>query len=78
MKIPGRNSALRSKRWLFGLALPLLALSIPVFAELGGDVTTVQNDQARMKGTLKVTEAQAYTIHEITSPEGSIRNGVLK
>jgi len=32
----------------------------------------VQTDQARMKATLKVTEAQAYTVQEITSPEGTV------
>jgi hypothetical protein len=35
---------------------------------LGGDVTSVQQDQAQMKGALKTTEAEAYTTHEITAP----------
>jgi hypothetical protein len=62
----------KSRRWLIGLGLPLLAFSISASAELGGDVASVQNDQARMKATLKVTEAQAYTVQEITSPEGTV------
>lgn len=62
----------KSRRWLISLALPLLAFSISASAELGGDVTSVQNDQVRMKATLKVTEAQAYTVQEITSPEGTV------
>jgi hypothetical protein len=67
-----RTHLAKSRRWLVSLALPLLAFSISASAELGGDVTSVQNDQVRMKATLKVTEAQAYTIQEITSPEGTV------
>jgi len=49
----------------------VLALSLPALAALGGDVTSVQEDQAQMKGTLKTTQASAYTVHEIKSPEGT-------
>jgi hypothetical protein len=53
--------------WM-GIALLMLALPVPALAALGGDVTSVQEDQAQMKGTLKTTEAEAYTTHEITAP----------
>jgi len=53
--------------WM-GVALLMLALPIPALAALGGDVTSVQGDQAQMKGSLKTTEAEAYTTHEITAP----------
>ena len=46
--------------------LSLLALSLPGI--VGGDVTSVQQDQAQMKSTLKTTEAEASTIHELTAP----------
>jgi hypothetical protein len=72
MKTSLLQQTVKSRRWLISLALPLLAFSISASAELGGDVTSVQTDQARMKATLKVTEAQAYTIQEITSPEGTV------
>jgi len=52
--------------WM-GIALLMLALPIPALAALGGDVTSVQEDQAQMKGSLKTTEAEAYTTHEITA-----------
>lgn len=57
--------------WM-GLVLLMLALPIPALAALGGDVTSVQEDQAQMKSTLKTTEAEAYTIHELTAPGKTI------
>jgi hypothetical protein len=53
--------------WM-GIVLLMLALPIPALAALGGDVTSVQADQAQMKSTLKTTEAETYTIHELTAP----------
>jgi len=53
--------------WM-GVALLMLALPIPALAALGGDLTSVQGDQAQMKGSLKTTEAEAYTTHKITAP----------
>jgi hypothetical protein len=53
--------------WM-GIAFLIFALPIPALAALGGDVTSVQHDQAQMKGELKTTEAEAYTTHQITAP----------
>ena len=55
------------KSWtlLMGIALLVLALPVPALAALGGDVASVQEDQAQMKGSLKTIEATAYTLHEI-------------
>jgi len=53
------------------VVLVMLALSLPALAALGGDVTSVQADQAQMKGTLKTTQAAAFTVHEIKAPEGT-------
>jgi Protein of unknown function (DUF2844) len=54
-----------------GIAFLVLSLSLPAFAALGGDVASVRQDQAHMKGTLKTTQAEAYSIHEISAP-GSV------
>ena len=54
-----------------GIALLLLALPLPALAALGGDVASVQEDKAQMKGTLKTTQAEAYSVHEISAP-GSV------
>ena len=57
--------------WM-GIVLLMLTLSLPALAALGGDVSSVQEDQAQMKGTLKTTEADAYTVHEITAPGNTV------
>lgn len=49
----------------------MILLALPAFAELGGNVSTVQNDQVRMKGTVRVTAGQGFAIHEITTPTGT-------
>jgi hypothetical protein len=53
-------------------AATLLALAIPLPAEasLGGDITTVHADQARLQGTLAAAKNSAYTIETITLPTG--------
>jgi hypothetical protein len=53
---------------LMGIVLLMLTLSLPALAALGGDVSSVQEDKAQMKGMLKTTETDAYTVHEITAP----------
>ena len=57
---------------LMGIVLLMLALPLPALAALGGDVSSVQEDQAQMKGTLKTTENDAYTVHEITAAGNTI------
>ena len=57
---------------LMGIVLLMLTLPLPALAALGGDVSSVQEDKAQMKGTLKTTENEAYTIHEITAPGNTV------
>jgi len=54
------------------IAFLMLALPLPALAALGGDVSSVHEDQAQMKGTLKTTEGTAYTLHEIKGAAGSV------
>ena len=70
MKLDSRTSVSRTS--CIGIALLMLALPIPAFAALGGDVTSVHEDQAQMKGTLKTTQAQAYTVHEIKASASTV------
>jgi hypothetical protein len=75
MKSNSRISLSRTtlfKRSRMGIALLMLTLPLPALAALGGDVSSVQEDQAQMKGTLKTTEAQAYTVHEITTAGNTV------
>jgi hypothetical protein len=47
-----------------------LALPLPLSAALGGDVSTVQADQAKMQGTLRTTSADSYAVHDIQASTG--------
>jgi hypothetical protein len=47
--------------------LPCVFLE-PASAALGGDLASVQADGAYMKGTIRTSQAPAYTVHEIESP----------
>jgi hypothetical protein len=48
----------------------LLLLPLPALASLGGDVTSVQADQAKMQGSLRTSSSNSYTIHEIQAATG--------
>jgi hypothetical protein len=48
----------------------LLALAFPVWAALGDNTMSVQNDQARMKGTLRSVAGERFVMHEIRTPAG--------
>jgi uncharacterized protein DUF2844 len=65
-----RISALRIPR--MSIVLLMLALPLPALAALGGDVASVHEDQAQMKGTLKTTQAGAYTVHEIKASANTV------
>jgi hypothetical protein len=53
------------------IAIALVLVSIPARAELGGDVSGIQADQERMKGTRKVSTTAAYSVHEIQAATGT-------
>jgi len=55
-----------------GIVLLILALPLPAMAALGGDVASVQEDRAQMKGTLKTTEGTSFTLHEIKGAAGTV------
>jgi hypothetical protein len=57
--------------WI-GIVFLMLALPLPALAALGGDITSVRQDQAQMKGTLKSTEGTSYTLHEIKGAAGTV------
>jgi len=46
--------------------------ALPARAELGGTVASVENDAARLKGTLRLVAAHAYTQHEIRVSTGHV------
>ena len=54
------------------LSAVMLMIALPAFAGLGEDVSSVQADQAHMQGSLRTTQTQAYTLHEIQAPTGIV------
>ena len=54
------------------IACSLLILSLPssLLASLGGDVTSVRADHAKMQGTLRTSTGNAYTLHQIQTATG--------
>ena len=59
---------------LVGLVLSSLLLPARAAAALGGDVTSVEADRQQMKATKRLVQANdaKYTIHEITTPYGTV------
>ncbi|HUA87937.1 MAG TPA: DUF2844 domain-containing protein [Steroidobacteraceae bacterium] len=45
-------------------------VSLPAFAGLGGDSASVQADMVQLKGTVRVSTAGTFTLHEITANSG--------
>jgi len=56
----------------FGSALLMILLPLAASASLGGDVASVHQDQAHMKGALKTTQAKAFTVHQINSSANTV------
>jgi hypothetical protein len=59
---PHRDPALRT---LLILALVILALPGHAAAALGGDAVSVRDDQAHLKGSLRVAETDTGAVHEL-------------
>jgi uncharacterized protein DUF2844 len=56
-----------------GLLVPvILLLPTTASAALGGDVTSVQSDQVHMQGSLRTTQTDGYTVHEIKAATGTV------
>jgi len=56
------------------LPVVILMVTFPVaaFATLGGPAESVRNDQAQMRATLRTTALEAYMVHELTLPVGTV------
>ena len=48
----------------------ILALPFPSAASLGGDVTSVQADVAKMQATVQTSSSDSYTVHEMQTATG--------
>jgi hypothetical protein len=55
-----------------GITGSALALPFPARATLGGDLTSVHDDQMKMRGTLRTTSKDSYNVHEIQAANGIV------
>jgi len=53
---------------LLSTALVILGFCLPSMAALGGDVSSVETDRAKMKAEISVTSSNSYAVHEMTTP----------
>jgi hypothetical protein len=55
-----------------GIAIVAIVLPFSVRASLGGDMSSVQDDQAKLQGTLRATGNETYNVQEIQTPNGIV------
>lgn len=60
--------------WVLGKVIVLLTLVLPypAVASLGASESSVQDDQLRLQAKATSNTTRAYTIHELTSPLGTV------
>jgi hypothetical protein len=65
---------LRRFRWLRLAAAgsALLWFSLPAQASLGGNVSSVESDRAQLNARIQVMQHNAYDIHEMQAPGGTV------
>ena len=68
------SRAQRALGTALSIAFLIGTVSVPAFAGLGGDATSVATDTARMKGQSRSTAAGGYTVSQITLPSGTVVN----
>jgi Protein of unknown function (DUF2844) len=59
------------KTFLAMFALLVCLSALPARAALGGDVSSIDADQAQMKGSVELKQSSAYVIHQIKSSSGT-------
>ena len=57
---------------VFLIAALAAACSLPGFAVLGEDVSTVQADRVHSNASMRITPGQNYTVHELRSATGVV------
>ncbi len=69
LKRRGASQFVRSALWATMLAASI-CLSLPAFAGLGEEASSIDADQAHMQGERRTTQAAAFSVHEIKTPTG--------
>ena len=71
------KSSFRGRKALgmaLGAALVAGSVTLPAFAALGGDASSVEADASKMKGQARATAVSGYTVSQITLPTGTVIN----
>jgi hypothetical protein len=55
----------------------LLGFSVPAMASLGGTAASIQADTAHMNASITRNSADAYEVHQLQSPTGTVVNEYL-
>jgi hypothetical protein len=62
----------RLRRRALATVLLIQAFALPAFASLGGTLSSIADDQLKMKGELRTTMGTRFTVHEITTAQGTL------
>ena len=66
---------MKKPRWLANVLLSVIVIAVfpgLAFAGLGDNVNSIPTDQARMKASARITQSTAYSVTELTSPNGTV------
>lgn len=69
---PRTRCGARLVAWAAIISATMLMIASPAFAGLGESATSVQADQAHMRGSLRSTQAEGYAVQEITAASGVV------
>jgi hypothetical protein len=58
--------------FVLSIAILVLALAHRAGASLGGDLSSVRDDQMKLQGTVRMTSNNAYNVHEIRASNGIV------
>jgi len=64
--------------WAAILSATILMIDWPAFGGLGEDVGSVQADRAHMQGSLRTTQTEDFTVHEILAPTGIVARNTFR
>src|SRR5215831_4322555 len=60
------------KLFAAGMMMIFVLIGLPAFAVLGGSEASVQTDQIQLKASLRSTQVQNYTVHELRAATGTV------
>lgn len=65
-------SLLTNRRLRYVAMTAIAGFALPAFASLGGDASSVEADRAHMNASVRVTQSQNYSVHEMQSASGTL------